>query len=176
MNKGLFLDRDGVINFDYSYVYTKENFIFRDEIFEICEIAQKNQFKIIVVTNQAGIGRGYFSNYEFKFITRYMLDTFKKRNIHINKVFYCPFHPEYGVRFYKKRSFFRKPNPGMILHGLNQFSINAKYSLMIGDKVTDRLAAEKANINNFVNSNNIQWNIKAIKIINKIGKEFENSI
>jgi D-glycero-D-manno-heptose 1,7-bisphosphate phosphatase len=78
-NKALFLDRDGVINVDHGYVYKKEEFEFVDGIYDVCLKAQENDFKLIIVTNQAGIGRGYYTQQDFDALMRWVCDEFKKR-------------------------------------------------------------------------------------------------
>ena len=144
--KALFLDRDGVINIDHGYVHTPEQFEFVDGIFELCQSAVNNGYCVIVVTNQAGIGRGYFSETQFHQIKEWMCERFKDKNVLITDVFYCPCHPEYGVGHYRKESFNRKPNPGMLLRAAEKHRLDLKRSLMIGDKDSDMHAANKAGI------------------------------
>ena len=155
--KCLFLDRDGVINYDFGYVYLEKDFKFRNEIFHLCREAKANLFKIIVITNQAGIGRGYYSENEFQKVNKFMLNTFKLKNIYIDDVFFCPFHPIYGVGKYLKNSFDRKPNPGMFFKAANVHNINLKKSIMIGDKESDKEAAFKAGIGFYVDANLNDW-------------------
>ena len=107
-NRALFLDRDGVINHDAGYTSSVENFRFIDGIFNLCRAARQLGYLLIVVTNQAGIGRGYYSEEDFLTLTEWMCDHFKLEGAPIADVFYCPFHPEYGVGDYKKDSFDRK--------------------------------------------------------------------
>lgn len=136
-NKALFLDRDGVINEDFDYVYRTQDFQFKPEIFELCRIANANDYLIFVITNQAGIARGYYSERDFYKLTKWMLGEFKKQNCNVAKVYYCPYHPDFGNEKYKRSSNFRKPNPGMILKAAKRFSINLEKSLLVGDQVTD---------------------------------------
>ena len=166
-NKCLFLDRDGVINYDLGYVYLVKDFKFREEIFKICEYAQNNFYKIIVVTNQAGIGRGYFTVDDFLRINQYMLQSFKQRNIFIDDVYFCPFHPKNGKGKYLKDSEDRKPNPGMILKAVKNFNLDIKRSIMIGDKDSDRQAALRAGLTNYIDANQIDWKKKSIEFIMK---------
>lgn len=146
VNRALFLDRDGVINHDSGYTSSTENFQFIDGIFDLCHTAKQLGYLIIVVTNQAGIGRGYYSEAEFLKLTEWMCERFKAENAPITEVFYCPYHPEHGVGAYKKDSFDRKPNPGMILRAAEKYKIDLAQSIMIGDKDSDMQAANKAGV------------------------------
>ena len=154
MNRALFLDRDGVINEDYGYVHKIEDFHFREGIFDVCRAAQKARMKIIVVTNQAGIGRGLFTLNDFAKITLFMNQRFALSNITLTDVYHCPFHPTHGIGHFKLNSFDRKPFPGMLIKACNKHNINPAASVMIGDKVTDKEAAHSAGIQQFFYANN----------------------
>lgn len=145
-NKALFLDRDGVINVDHGHVFEKEKFDFIDGIFELCKRAQDLGYLLIVVTNQGGIAKGFYSEEEFLELTKWMESEFQKREIKITKTFYCPCHPEGEIEKYRQNSFDRKPSPGMLLKAIEEFNIDPKKSLMIGDKETDMQAADAAGI------------------------------
>ena len=144
----LFLDRDGVINIDHAYVYKKENFELIDGIFELCKRAIKLGYQIFVITNQAGIGRGYYSEQDFLDLTYWMCEVFKSHGVLIDKVYFCPFHPEHGVGKYKQDSFYRKPNPGMILQAAKEFNVDLERSFLVGDKESDIQAGVAAGIGN----------------------------
>ncbi len=153
-NKALFLDRDGVINVDYGYVFEKEKFHFVEEIFEVCKEAEKLGFLLIVVTNQAGIARGFYSEEQFLDLTKWMKNEFEKRRIKITKTFYCPYHNEAKNEKYRRDSFNRKPNPGMLLEAIAEFNIDPEKSIMIGDKYSDIAAGQNAKIGrNFLITN-----------------------
>jgi len=146
MNKALFLDRDGIINVDHGYVYQKENFKFVDGIFELCNKAIQLNYKIVVITNQAGIARGYYSEEDFFKLTAWMKTEFLKHNIKILDVFYCPHHPDKGINEFGIKCDCRKPAPGMILQAQSQYQLNLAESIFIGDKLSDMLAANNAGI------------------------------
>ncbi len=146
VNRALFLDRDGVINHDAGYTSSIENFNFIDGIFDLCRKAKQLGYLIIVVTNQAGIGRGYYSEEDFLKLTEWMCERFKAEGAPITEVFYCPYHPEHGLGEYRKDSFDRKPNPGMILNAAKKYKIDLGHSIMIGDKESDMQAAIKAGV------------------------------
>ena len=145
-NRALFLDRDGVINVDTGYVHRPEQLIFEDGIFEICQLAQKMGYLIVIVTNQAGIGRGYYTERDFAALTDWMHQQFLQQGCRIDQVYYCPHHPDHGIGEYKRDSWDRKPNPGMFEKAIQELNISAQHSLMIGDKESDIEAALKAGI------------------------------
>ena len=169
-NRCLFLDRDGVINYDFGYVYLEKDFKFREEIFSLCKEAKNNFFKIIVITNQSGIGRGYYSENEFQKLNKYMLNIFKLNDINIDDVYFCPFHPIYGKGKYLKNSYYRKPNPGMFLKAAKMHNIDLMQSIMIGDKKSDNEAAFKAGIGFYVDANLSDWIDRSLEFIKKNNK------
>lgn len=148
MNKALFLDRDGIINVDHGYVHKSEDFEFVDGIFDLCQLAMDKGYKIFVITNQAGIARGYFDIATFEKLSRWMVKAFAEQNVVIEKVYFCPHHPSSGVNEYVMPCQCRKPAPGMILQAQEEFAIDIKNSLLIGDKISDIQAAENAGIEN----------------------------
>jgi D-glycero-D-manno-heptose 1,7-bisphosphate phosphatase len=142
----LFLDRDGIINEDRRYVYRIEDFHFVDGIFDVCRAAAAAGLAIIVVTNQAGIGRGLYMERQFQELTRWMKARFAENRINIDDVYYCPHHPVYGLEHYKSYCSCRKPNPGMILRARDEHGICLRSSILIGDKQSDIAAANAAGI------------------------------
>ncbi|WP_443640373.1 D-glycero-beta-D-manno-heptose 1,7-bisphosphate 7-phosphatase [Candidatus Njordibacter sp. Uisw_039] len=135
--RALFLDRDGVINIDHGYVHQIDNFEFVDGIFDVVQSACANNFKIVVVTNQAGIGRGLYSERQFHQLTSWMCRKFTKAGAPIDKVYFSPFHPTEGLGEYKKDDFSRKPNPGMILQAEKELCLDLDKSILIGDRSSD---------------------------------------
>ena len=157
-SNALFLDRDGVINKDKNYVYKIDDFEFNKEIFGLVRNARKCHLKIIVITNQSGIGRGLYSIEDFKKINSWMLGVFERENANIDKVFYCPNHPTEGKGEYMKDDYDRKPNPGMIFKAKKEFNLSLKNSLLIGDRETDIQAARNAEIGQIIHYNKSQQN------------------
>ena len=137
VNRALFLDRDGVINIDYGYVYTIEKFEFLEGIFDLVKHAHDKGYLIIVITNQAGIGRGYYTEHEFEVLTRWMCAIFKDKGSLITKVYFCPSHPDHGLGKYKVNDWRRKPMPGMIIDAAGDYNLDLKSSVLIGDKSSD---------------------------------------
>jgi D-glycero-D-manno-heptose 1,7-bisphosphate phosphatase len=146
--KVLFLDRDGVINIDLGYVHKIEKFDFIKGIFELCQLAQKQEFKIIIVTNQSGIARGYYSEEDFNILTTWMKNEFSKNSIDILDVLYCPHHIDKGIGKYKLDCLCRKPLNVMFLHAKAKYDINLEESVMIGDKTSDLIASSSAGVLN----------------------------
>jgi D-glycero-D-manno-heptose 1,7-bisphosphate phosphatase len=142
----LFLDRDGVINHDDGYTHRIEEFRFRDGIFELCARAQALGYALVVVTNQAGIGRGYYSEADFARLTEWMLGRFAAQGIGFMGVEHCPDHPTHGVGAYRRENPRRKPGPGMLLDAAEQHGLDLARSVMIGDRASDMLAAEAAGV------------------------------
>ena len=165
MNRALFLDRDGVINEDYGYVHKIEDFHFRDGIFDVCSAAQKARMKIIVVTNQAGIGRGLYTEEDFKVLNGHMISFFGEKNISISGVYFCPYHPTNGLGHFKKSSYDRKPSPGMFLAACREHQINPMQSIMIGDKSSDKIAAFHAGVRTYIDANLSDWITVSTKAI-----------
>lgn len=139
----LFLDRDGVINKNHGYVFEIENFEFFPEIFDICIIAAAAEMPIVIVTNQSGIGRGYFSESEYQKLTHWMVSQFETRGITINEVFYASENPEAPLETNTSR---RKPSPAMILEAAEKLELDLQNSIMLGDNETDMISAHRAGI------------------------------
>lgn len=144
--RALFLDRDGVINIDKGYVHRPADFEFVDGIFDLCRFFRDRNYSIIVITNQAGIARGYYSEADFLQLSEWMNFQFEKEGITISQTYYCPFHPEHGIGHYRTDSFNRKPNPGMILTARNDYELDLASSVLIGDKESDITAGLTAGI------------------------------
>lgn len=144
--KAIFLDRDGTINIDKHYMYKIEDFEFVDGAVEGLKILNEMGYILIVVTNQGGIGRGLFSEEDTEKLNNFMVEELYKKGIEIKKCYYCPHHPEKGLGKYKVDCSCRKPNPGMILQGAEEFDIDLENSYMIGDKFIDAQAGLNAGV------------------------------
>lgn len=144
--RALFLDRDGVINVDHGYVCKREEFDFIEGVFDLGRTAKQLGYLIVVITNQAGIGRGYYTERAFLELTGWMCEVFQGEGVEIDKVYFCPFHPVHGVGLYKVDSADRKPGPGMILRAARELNIDLARSVLLGDKETDIQAGMAAGI------------------------------
>ena len=140
-NKALFLDRDGTLNVEKNYVYRIEDFEFTDGIIDLIKSYQKRGFLIFIITNQAGIARGYYTEQDYRILTDWMVNELKTYGIKITKVYHCPHHPAVTGE-----CDCRKPKPGLILQAIDEFNINPSESVLIGDKKSDILAGENAGI------------------------------
>ena len=140
-NRALFLDRDGTINIEKNYVYKIDDFEFIDGIINFISAYYRQGYLIIIVTNQAGIARGYYNEEDYKKLTDWMIQEFHKNEIEISKVYHCPHHPKITGD-----CACRKPNPGMILQAIEDFNIDPVNSVLIGDKKSDILAGKNAGI------------------------------
>ena len=141
--KTIFLDRDGVINKEINYLHKIDDFEFIDGIFDACLYFQNLGYKIIIITNQSGISRGYFTESDYQKVTQWMLNQFKYKNISILDIFHCPHGPDSICDC-------RKPNPGMFLQAKAKHNTDMTKSWMIGDNERDIIAANKAGINNTI--------------------------
>lgn len=155
MYKFAFLDRDGVINIDKSYLYKISDFVFLNGIFNFCKLLKKLDYKIAIITNQSGIARGLYSEDDYQKLTRWMEKEFLKRSIYIDHIIHCPFHPEAKIGKYRKNSDLRKPKTGMIEKIDHLSKIDRRESFIVGDKKTDILCGYKAGLKFgiFVNKN-----------------------
>jgi len=150
MKKALFLDRDGVINVEKNYVYKTDDFEFIEGIFELTREAQDKGYLLIIITNQAGIGRGYYTEADFQQLTDWMVEQFVAKGVTINAVYFCPFHPEAGIGDYKKPSMDRKPNPGMLFQARDKYQLDLSQCMLIGDKMSDIQAGRNAGLNSLL--------------------------
>lgn len=149
MLKAAFLDRDGVINLETGYVHRQEDFVFLPGVFEACRLLNQKTYVIVIITNQAGIARGYYGEQDFQNLTKWMLAQFQKENVQILDVRYCPYHPTEGVGAYKRESKHRKPGPQMILDAAVQHNIDLANSFIVGDKESDIQAGRAAGLGRF---------------------------
>lgn len=146
----LFLDRDGIINLDLGHVHRIEDFHFREGIFELCAAAQAQGLALVVVTNQAGIGRGLYTEAEFHALTAWMLDRFAERGIRFTGIEFCPDHPVHGIGPYRRETPRRKPGPGMILDACAAHGLDPARSIIIGDRATDMQAGRAAGLGRLI--------------------------
>ncbi|HYF06306.1 MAG TPA: HAD family hydrolase [Acetobacteraceae bacterium] len=142
----LFLDRDGIINEDTGHVHRIEAFRFRAGIFDLCAAARARGLVLVVVTNQAGIGRGLYTERDFRALTDWMLARFAERDIQFASVEHCPDHPVHGIGAYRRENVRRKPGPGMILDAAAAHGLDLPRSLMLGDRASDMEAALAAGV------------------------------
>lgn len=148
--RALFLDRDGVINLNHGYVHSAAQTEWVDGIFEFVRYARSRGFIPIVVTNQAGIARGYYTKQQFLDYTAWVHEQFRAREAALAATFYCPHHPQAGQGEYGVECGCRKPEPGMLTAALARFNVDPGRSVMIGDKPSDMDAARAAGVNSTI--------------------------
>jgi D-glycero-D-manno-heptose 1,7-bisphosphate phosphatase len=146
LGKALFLDRDGVINIDHGYVSSPDQFVFIDGVFEACKYFQTLGYKLIVVTNQSGIARGYYTTQQFEQLAHWMSLQFARHSVHITAVYHCPHHPTEGYGPYVQDCDCRKPSPGLLVQAIAEHGIDPSQSIMVGDKAADMQAAAVAGV------------------------------
>lgn len=144
--KCAFLDRDGVINFDYGYVGTWDAFDLLPNAIEGMRLLQDLGFSLIIVTNQSGIARGYYSENEFLKLTATLGEYLEGYGIFITRTYYCPHHPVAGKGKYRRYCECRKPKPGLIEQCSNEYDVDLKNSILIGDKISDCRAGKSAGV------------------------------
>ncbi|MDI2091446.1 D-glycero-alpha-D-manno-heptose-1,7-bisphosphate 7-phosphatase [Commensalibacter oyaizuii] len=146
----LFLDRDGVINVDTRYPYRKDELQLIDGVGKAIAKMNSLGYLVIVVTNQSGIARGFFSEQDMHQFHHHINILLRKENAFINAFYFCPYHPDGIVPIYKQEHINRKPNPGMIEQAIKDYSIDRRKSFLIGDKMTDIQAAHNAHIDGYL--------------------------
>lgn len=146
MKKAVFLDRDGTINVEKDYLHKIEDFEFEDGSLEAIRIFTELGYEVIVVTNQSGIARGYYTERDLERLNSYMEEKVEEYGGKITDCFYCPHHPEKGLEGYKMECSCRKPNPQMLLDAIERYDIDVEKSYMVGDKISDIEAGKSAGV------------------------------
>ncbi|MCE0558092.1 D-glycero-beta-D-manno-heptose 1,7-bisphosphate 7-phosphatase [Motilimonas sp. E26] len=142
----VFIDRDGVLNVDHGYVYEVDDFEFVEGAIEACQEIKQKGYLLVLVTNQSGIGRGYYSEDDFMNLTEWMDWSLADRDVDLDGIYYCPHHPEATVEEYKQVCECRKPAPGMLLTATKELGIDLANSYFVGDKTADIQAGIAAGV------------------------------
>jgi D-glycero-D-manno-heptose 1,7-bisphosphate phosphatase len=154
----IFLDRDGVINKDLGYVYKKKDFIWRKHIFKFIKKYNDKEYYVFIVTNQSGIGRGYYTEKDLYKLHSWMLKKFRTKGCKIDHIYFSPYYKYSKIKKYRNQVKMRKPNIGMILEAKKDFNIDIKNSILVGDNITDKLTAIKSGMKYKI----LQFNSKLI--------------
>lgn len=141
MQKALFLDRDGVVNVEKNYLHKIDDFELMEAIVDVCRLYQNQGYLIIIVTNQSGISRGYYSEEDFKHLSEWMIGHFQELGIIITHIYHCPHHESIDGACEC-----RKPEPGMFLEAQKRYDLDMGASVMIGDNERDIEAAIRAGV------------------------------
>lgn len=143
--KALFLDRDGVINQEVGYLHDVAEVRWVEGIFDLCRVAAGLGYKLVVVTNQAGIARGLYTEAQFETLMAWMRAEFVQQGVALDAVYFCPFHPD-GVGTYRREHNDRKPGTGMLRRAAKDLRVELSASVMVGDRCTDIEAANAAGL------------------------------
>jgi D-glycero-D-manno-heptose 1,7-bisphosphate phosphatase len=148
--QGVFIDRDGTINVERGYVYRTEDFEYIPGALEALRLVSERKIKIYIVTNQAGIAKGIYTENDFQILTKDMLDYMARHGIEIADVLYCPHHPEGTVAVYRKVCSCRKPEPGLLEAVIRKEGFSEDRLALIGDKNSDIEAGRKLGIRTYL--------------------------
>ena len=143
------LDRDGVINYDYGYVHKISKFKLKQNIVNFIKLLNDKNYYVFVITNQSGIGRGYYSEKDVKKLHNHLDKKLQKKGAHIDQYFFSPYYEKSKIKKYKTGLNYRKPNIGFFHEIKKKYSIQLKGSFMIGDQMSDYYFAKKAKIKYF---------------------------
>lgn len=162
IEKAVFLDRDGTINEEVHYLYKPEDLSLIPEVPQAVKELNDAGFKVIVVSNQAGVARGYYSESDVDHLHDVLNERLRQYGAHIDLFFYCPHHPEHGIGMYKTLCRCRKPGIGLFEMAEKYFAIDKSRSYMIGDKLIDTQAGHN-------------YGIKSILVGSGYGREMRQS-
>tara|TARA_B100000780_G_scaffold278684_1_gene253158 strand:+ start:1014 stop:1529 length:516 start_codon:yes stop_codon:yes gene_type:complete len=146
LNKCVFLDRDGVLNKDMGYISNIKEFKIYPFTAKAIRLLNDQGYLVILITNQAGVGRGLITLKQLNSIHMYLKKMIKKNKAIINDIYFCPFHPTHGIGKYRKNTQDRKPGSGMIKKAVKKWNIDINNSFMIGDRKKDLLSAKGAGV------------------------------
>lgn len=135
--KAIFLDRDGTINVEKDYLYKIEDFEFLPGVLDGLRLLQSAGYLLIIITNQSGIARGYYTEEDFNDLTAWMIDHLRQKGITIARVYYCPHHPEAAVEQYRQKCDCRKPRLALFQKAEKDFDLKLSKCYAIGDKLRD---------------------------------------
>lgn len=142
-SRAVFLDRDGTINEEVGYVNHIDRLILLPRVAQAIRLLNETGFKAIVITNQAGVARGYFRESLVHEIHRKIQESLAKEGAHLDGIYYCPHHPDVGSPPYRQKCRCRKPDTGMVEEAVKQFQIDCSKSYMVGDRGSDIEFAHK---------------------------------
>lgn len=146
LRPALFLDRDGVINEEVGYLYRTQDCVLVPGIASLLRTAAQLGYFTCVVTNQAGIGRGFYTEADFHGLMAHIDAELALEGAHLDAVYFSPFHPVHGVGEYKRESACRKPTPGMLLRAAHEHGLALNQSLLVGDRCSDLMAGHAAGL------------------------------
>ena len=144
--RALFLDRDGVVNEEVGYLVHARDVRFVHGVFSLCRTAQQLGYRLVVVTNQSGIARGYYTEEQYQELTRWMHGRLEREGVHLDAIYHAPEHPDYPATSSGRGPDWRKPGPGMLLEAQRILGLDMAASVFVGDKCTDVMAGNAAGV------------------------------
>ena len=142
-NKAVFLDRDGTINIEKGYLHKIEDFVLLPGAAEAVSEMNRLGYKVIVITNQSGIARGFYTEDDMQTLHSHMKDVLASKNAAVDAIYFCPHHPEAQVSRYRKDCGCRKPKAGLFIKAAEDFDIDFERSWAVGDRIRDILPAKQ---------------------------------
>jgi D-glycero-D-manno-heptose 1,7-bisphosphate phosphatase len=137
-----FLDRDGVVNIDYGYVFRPTEFVFTDGFFHACSDLTSAGYRLVIVTNQSGIARGYYTEQDFAILNQWLMAQFFANGLVLDAIYHCPHGVNDGCTC-------RKPLPGMVRQHLSLTGVSPQDCIMFGDKISDEQCAQAASLGHY---------------------------
>lgn len=153
MNRAVFLDRDGTINMDVHYICHKEDFIFLPGVIKAMQSMQQAGYLLIVISNQSGIARGYYTEQDFAILTDWMNYQLSQQQVVVDGQYYCPHHPQAEIKKYRQNCDCRKPSLGLFRKAISDFNIDLGQSYAIGDRLRDCQICEETPCKGFLIGN-----------------------
>ena len=170
MKKAIFLDRDGTIIADKGFVHKGEDLELLPGAAQAIKMAKEAGFLVVVITNQSGVARGYFSEEDVKTLNHHLNRILAREGARVDAFYYCPHHPEATVKAYRQVCSCRKPQPGLLLLAAKELGIDLSRSWMIGDSPRDVEAGKQAGCRTIL----LNEEIDLLKAINQIIHGFAN--
>lgn len=157
--KAIFLDRDGTINAEKNYLYKIEDFEFLPGVLDGLRMLQHAGYLLIIITNQSGIARGYYTETDFNKLTAWMIDYLQQEGITISVVYYCPHHPEAAIEQYRQECDCRKPHLALFQQAIKDFNLELCKCYAIGDRLRDCMLCMDSDCKGFLIGCNEDANI-----------------
>lgn len=178
MNKAIFLDKDGTLIEDISYNTDPDKIKLLPGVAEGLRLLQRKGYLLIVVTNQSGIARGYFSKEQFDTAIAKLQELLAEQGVVTDDVYFCPHHPEGVVSEFRGECACRKPYPGLLLQAQQEHDINMKASWMIGDILNDVEAGNTAGCRTILlnSGNETEWELTRQRLPNKMAADFTEAV
>lgn len=146
MKKAVFLDRDGTVNVEKNYLYRIEDFEYIDGAVEALHILEELGYLLIIITNQSGIARGYYTEKDFFRLNKWMISDLENKKIHVSKVYHCPHYLNGSIKKYVMQCNCRKPQTGLFWQAQKDFNLNMKLCYAVGDKIRDLLICNESDV------------------------------